>query len=162
MDTKTIVASMLSAAALSASAAPTANDFHSVTNDWWNGHYTNVCELAQQRLAADTNDLVGAHIMWEYDICFSDFAAMSNSTLRLMRVADAVTLPAYTNRYQRLRGGYEHYLTTVIPSFPAGHQQPSPAGYPAEWPMVSSKYLEIIWDNGLWSQSPQQTEPEGE
>ena len=161
MKTKTVIAAIAAAASAAASAVPTADNYHAVTNDWWNGNYTNVCELAQQRLAADTNDLVAAHIMWEYDICFSDFAAMSNSIQRLMRVADEVTLPAYTNRYQRLREGYADYLANVIPSFPPGHQQPSPAGYPPHWPMVSTDYLRIIWEGGLWN-APAQPEPEGE
>jgi len=160
MKIKTMMACLLAAA--SAGATPTADNFHAVTNDWWNGHYTNVHELAQQRLAVDANDLVAAHIMWEYDLSFSDYSAMSNSILRLMRVADAVTVPAYTNRYQRLRGGYLRYMANVIPSFPADHQQPSPVGYPPNWPMVSTEYLRIIWENGLWNGSGAQGGPEGD
>lgn len=151
MNAKSIAASALAAAALAAGANPTADNYHAVTNDWWNGNYTDVRELAQRRLAANSNDLVAAHIMWEYDICFSDFTAMSNSIMRLVRVADGVSLPAYTNRYQRLRDGYAEYMSDVIPSFPPGHQQPSPIGYPSHWPMVSSDYLRIIWDGGLWN-----------
>jgi len=160
MKLKPVIAAIAAAGAAAASAVPTADNFHSVTNDWWNGNYTNVRELAQQRLAADTNDLVAAHIMWEYDICFSDFTTMSNSILRLMRAADTVTLPAYTNRYQRFRDGYTEYMTSVIPSFPIGHQQPSPEGYPSHWPMVSTEYLRIIWEGGLWNAGAQ-PEPEG-
>ena len=162
MEAKATLASVVAAAALAACANPTADNYHAVTNDWWNGKYTNVCELAQQRFAANSNDLVAAHIMWEYDICFSDFAAMSNSIMRLVRIADEVTLPAYTNRYQRLREGYADYLTNVIPSFPPDHQQPSPEGYPAHWPMVSTEYLRIIWDSGLWDAGVQGApEPDG-
>ena len=115
MESKATLASVVAAAALAACANPTADNYHAVTNDWWNGNYTNVCELAQQRFAANSNDLVAAHIMWEYDICFSDFAAMSNSIMRLVRIADEVTLPAYTNRYQRLREGYGASLAAQAP-----------------------------------------------
>ena len=61
-------------------AVPSADNYHAVTNDWHKGNWTNVYELAQQRLAANTNDIVGAYIMKDYDIMFSDFTAMSNSS----------------------------------------------------------------------------------
>ena len=44
-------AAFVAALAITTTAAPTADNFHSVTNDWWNGNFTNVYELAQQRLA---------------------------------------------------------------------------------------------------------------
>ena len=45
MDMKTVAAALLAAAGVCAgaksSATPSADDFHSVTNDWWNGNFTN-------------------------------------------------------------------------------------------------------------------------
>ena len=106
----------ISAAALAVNATPTQNTYHAVTNDWRSGMYSNVLELAQSRLAANTNDIVAAYIMKDYDIMFSDFTAMSNSLQRLIRAGALVTLPAYTNRFPRLRQGYEDFLEFVIPA----------------------------------------------
>ncbi len=54
---------MAVALAFAANATPSSNNFHSVTNDWYQGNYSNVYELAQQRLVANSNDLVAAVIM---------------------------------------------------------------------------------------------------
>ena len=75
-------AAMALALALSARAVPTENTFAAVTNDWYVGKWTNVLELAQTRLAANSNDLVGAHLVVSYDVLFSDIPAISNSSRR--------------------------------------------------------------------------------
>ena len=75
-------AAMALATALSAYAVPTENTFAAVTNDWYVGRWTNVLELAQTRLAANSNDLVGAHLVVSYDVLFSDIPAISNSANR--------------------------------------------------------------------------------
>ena len=80
---------MAVALAFAANATPSANNFHAVTNDWYQGNYSNVYELAQQRLVANSNDLVAAVNMESYDLRFSSFAAISNSILRLMRASEA-------------------------------------------------------------------------
>ena len=96
---KKLIAAALAATAIAAFAVPSQNTYHAVTNDWYQGNYSNVYELAQQRLAANTNDLVAAVIMETYDLRFSSFAAISNSILRVMRASEAATLPAYTNMW---------------------------------------------------------------
>ena len=108
---KKLIATALAATAAAVFAEPSSNNFHSVTNDWYQGNYSNVYELAQQRLVANSNDLVAAVIMESYDLRFSSFAAISNSILRLMRASEAATLPAYTNMYwQFYRDDYNWYL----------------------------------------------------
>ena len=61
---------------LSAWAAPSANTYHAVTNDWYNGNFSNVLELASSRLAANTNDLVGTYLKLSWDVCFADIPAL--------------------------------------------------------------------------------------
>ena len=56
-------AAMALSIALTAHAVPTENTFAAVTNDWYVGRWTNVLELAQTRLAVNSNDLVGAHLV---------------------------------------------------------------------------------------------------
>ena len=89
----TIAAIALSLSAF-AWATPSGDNYAAVTNDWYQGNWTNVYELAQQRLAANTNDLVASHLMVSYDILFSDYQAISNSILRLVGALDSVTAPA--------------------------------------------------------------------
>lgn len=142
---------VLSAAALVANATPTQNSYHAVTNDWRSGAYSNVLELAQSRLAANTNDIVAAYIMKDYNVMFSDFAAMSNSFQRLIHAGSLVSLPAYTNRFPLLRQGYEDFIEFVIPAHDDNfriqeQQRPIPPGSP----MNSEHLLRLFWESNLW------------
>ena len=68
MNKLVIVLMVIGASLLSFGA--THDDFVSVTNDWYHGNYSNVYALAEQRLAANTNDLVGDYIMYEWNMGF--------------------------------------------------------------------------------------------
>ena len=146
-----IAATVLSLSAL-AHAAPSADNYASVTNDWYQGNWTNVYELAQQRLAANTNDLVAAVIMETYDLRFSSFAAISNSILRVMRASEAATLPAYTNMYWRFyRDDYNWYLNEYLPQqSEARRQSEMYKAYKIHVPMSCAPTLETFWDYNLW------------
>ena len=151
MESKATLASVVAAAALAACANPTADNYHAVTNDWWNGNYTNVCELAQQRFAANSNDLVAAHIMWEYDRSFSGREAVSNSAMRLVRITDGVTHPALTNIYAAVRGGMIRYASVYVPTWTDAEleEQHQRASAPHRT-MNCDFVLELISENGLW------------
>ena len=152
MKATTIISAAIAFSTIALKAAPTENTYHAVTNDWYQGNWTNVYELAQQRLAANTNDIVGAYIMKDYDIMFSGFSEMSNSIRRLIRAGELVTLPAYTNMFPILRLGYEDFLEYVIPaqddSFRIQEQQ---RAIRPGVPMNSERTLKLFWDNGLWT-----------
>ena len=132
-------------------ATPTENTYAAVTNDWYNGNWTNVYELAQVRLAANTNDIVGAYIMKEYDIRFSDNAALSNSIQRLIRSGDAVTLPAFAEQWSSRRQGYEFYLDQVIPMITDElRAQEQSKAFRTHIPMNCTHILKLLWDENLW------------
>ncbi len=155
MGTSSMRAAALCAVAaagvFAATATPSSNDYASVTGDWARGDYTNVYEWAQARLAADTNDLPAAYVMVEYDVAFSDFSAMSNSILRMMRLSDAATLPAFTNLYQMTRQGWVYYLDTFLPQqSEAERTTEQQKSYLPGRPLTCSPFLKIMWDNGLW------------
>ena len=146
-----IIAAACAAAAVKAAAVPSADNYHSVTNDWWNGNFTNVCELAQLRFAADTNDLVAAHIMWEYDMSFSSREAVSNSAMRLVRIADGVTHPALTNLYAAMRGGMIRYASVYVPTWTDLElEEHHSRSAETNRTMNCDFMLEIISENGLW------------
>ncbi len=151
---KTAITTFAAATALAALAVPSADNYTAVTNDWTAGNYSNVYEWAQVRLAADTNDLAASYVMVEYDTSFSDFTAMSNSVLRMMRASDAATLPEFTNMWQKTRRAWVSYLEDFLPvqneSERAAQQQKARR---TGRPMVSAFVLKMIDDAGLWDNS---------
>ena len=151
MKTGSIIAAFVAAVSVNVLAAPSADNFHSVTNDWWNGNYTNVYELAQLRYAANTNDLVAAHLMAEYDMSFSTREAISNSYMRLVRVADGVTHPALTNLYSIARSGFIRYASVYAPSWTdAELEEHHRKSLEPHQTMNCDFVLELISENGLW------------
>ena len=75
---KTTIVSLVLTMAATVSAVPTTNTYVAVTNDWYNGNWSNVYELAQARFVANSNDLVAANIMVDY--------RGNDSRLRMWRV----------------------------------------------------------------------------
>ena len=148
---KRIIASIVLAVTATVGAVPTTNTYVSVTNDWYNGNWSNVYELAQARFSANSNDLVAATIMVDYDVLFSDFHAMSNSIIRLTNIAHNVSLPAYTNIYQKLRPGWEFFLDEFLPrQTEVNLQDQRTKSYIIHKPMSSDFILDILWQNGMW------------
>lgn len=144
-------AAMALAMVLSALAVPTENTFSAVTNDWYVGKWTNVLELAQARLAANSNDLVGAHLVVSYDVLFSDIPAISNSVTRLIGAMDASSEPAMANLISQLRPGWVYFRDEFLPRQTAADVQAQ-----HEKSSITNKTLDCdfilkqIWDNGLW------------
>ena len=144
-------AAMALAMVLSARAVPTENTFSAVTNDWYVGKWTNVLELAQARLAANSNDLVGAHLAVSYDVLFSDIPAISNSVTRLIGAMDASSEPAMANLISQLRPGWVYFRDEFLPRQTAADVQAQ-----HEKSSITNKTLDCdfilkhIWDNGLW------------
>lgn len=144
-------AAMALAMVLSARAVPTENTFSAVTNDWYVGKWTNVLELAQARLAANSNDLVGAHLAVSYDVLFSDIPAISNSVTRLIGAMDASSEPAMANLISQLRPGWVYFRDEFLPrqtaaDVQAQHEKSSITNKTLDCDFV----LKAIWDNGLW------------
>lgn len=132
-------------------AIPTTNTYVAVTNDWYNGNWSNVYELAQARFAANSNDLVAATIMIDYDVLFSDLQSISNSIIRYMRISDTATLPAYTNLYHKMRPGWEIYLNEFLPQQnEESLVERNTKSYIIHKPMSSDFILDILWQNGIW------------
>ena len=139
------------ALAFTADATPTENTYAAVTNDWYNGNWTNVLELAQIRRAANSNDLVAANIIVSYDVLFSDVGAMSNSVTRLIDAMDQSLAPALTNLHSRLRPGWVYFRDQFLPYQTAADlQQQHEKSYITHKPIDCDFVLKAIWDNGLW------------
>lgn len=142
---------LMAVLAFTADAAPTENTYAAVTNDWYNGNWTNVLELAQIRRAANSNDLVAANIIVSYDVLFSDVGAMSNSVTRLIDAMDQSSAPALTNLHFRLRPGWVYFRDQFLPYQTAADlQQQHEKSYITHKPIDCDFVLKAIWDNGLW------------
>ena len=71
------------------------NYYALVTNLWHQGAHTTVVELAQQRLAANTNDIAGLITMAGYDLHYSDHDSYSNVANHVLSVVSNVTTSAF-------------------------------------------------------------------
>ena len=147
----TIAAIALSLSAF-AWATPSGDNYAAVTNDWYQGNWTNVYELAQQRLAANTNDLVASHLMVSYDILFSDYQAMSNSIQRLVCALDSVSEPSLTNLCSNLRSGWVYSLDEFLSQQTDAvlQEQRAKSQIPHK-PLDCDFILEQISESGLWT-----------
>ena len=132
-------------------AAPSENTFDAVTNDWYNACFSNVYELAQIRLASNANDVVGAYLMVDFDIYYSDMATISSSVARVIASSDLVKEPAFADLHQILRPDLVIYKDEVVGGC---SEEARKAGQPkSRRPHRSppSEYLlKILWDCGLW------------
>lgn len=135
-------------------ATPSTNTVEAIERDWYEGRYSNVYELAQMRLAANSNDLVAAHLMVEWDLAFSSRETASNSVMRLISLADEVTLPAYTNMYRFTRPGWFRYVNNYLPSLSEDEWQAHiQRSHGTGRPMDADVMLKVLYDGGLWDSS---------
>ena len=70
---------------------PPLGDFTTVTNLWYEGHKSNVLAIAEQRLAANSNDLAGLILRMEYNLAFSNNSCLSNDAMSVISVASNMT-----------------------------------------------------------------------
>ena len=148
---KTLMIIALATFAECAVAIPSSNNFHAVTNDWYNGNFTNVYELAQLRFAANSNDVVGVYLKVAFDIYHSDMQVLTGDMTRVVAVSDLVTNPAFTNVYHVLRPHYIFYRDEFIPSVTeSGRLGEQAKSRSARKPIPGCYILQILWDNGLW------------
>ena len=153
----TMLAAVLSMSVAAAVAAPSADNYHAVTNDWYNGNFSNVLELASSRLAANTNDLVGTYLKLSWDVCFADIPTLSNSVTRAIALSDAVTNAAFSNDFQRLRPVMVAFRDNVLPTVTEEMRLADlPKASLPHKPIPEKRWLKLLWDNGMWLPMNQQ------
>ena len=151
MDRKTTTLCVMAALATVALASPTENTYHAVTNDWYNANFSNVLELAELRLAANTNDLVGAYLKLSWDICFSDASTLSNSVTRVLDIGDTVQNAAFSNEFWRLRPMTVSFRDDILPMYTEEvRQQEQVRSMQPHKPIPERKWLKLLWDENLW------------
>ena len=151
MNGKTTTLCAMAALATVALASPTENTYHAVTNDWYNANFSNVLELAESRLAANTNDLVGAYLKLSWDICFSDASTLSNSVTRVLDIGDTVQNAAFSNEFWRLRPMTVSFRDDILPMYTEEvRQQEQVRSMQPHKPIPERKWLKLLWDENLW------------
>ena len=151
MDRKRTTLCALALSATVALASPTENTYHAVTNDWYNANFSNVLELAELRLAANTNDLVGAYLKLSWDICFSDASTLSNSVTRVLDIGDTVQNAAFSNEFWRLRPMTVSFRDDILPMYTEEvRQQEQVRSMQPHKPIPERKWLKLLWDENLW------------
>ena len=70
---------------------PPVDNFALVTNLWYNGYKSNVLAIAEQRLAANSNDLAGLIIRMDYNSEFANEECYSNDITAVLSSAASIT-----------------------------------------------------------------------
>ena len=132
-------------------AEPTADTYAAVTNDWYNGNFSNVLQLAEQRLAANSNDVVGAYLMLSWDVNFSDIPTLSNSVSRAIALSDAVANVAFSNDFQRLRPVMVAFRDELLPQMTEEMRQADlPKARLPHKSIPENRWLRLLWEENLW------------
>ena len=91
-----LAAAMLSAGVVGVRAQEPASFTAQVEGMWRAGDYAGVLALAQQRLAADTNDLPGLLLKFECEIAYLQLGAATNTASEILRVAPQIDTPCFS------------------------------------------------------------------
>jgi len=85
---------------LGASVAHAQTNFYTnVTNLWWKGYKSNVLNIANARLAINSNDIAGLILKAEYYFEFYEVENISNAYLRVMQVGDTITTTNFAKEW---------------------------------------------------------------
>lgn len=74
--------------------------FNTITNLWYTGRQTNVLQMAEARLARNTNDIAGVLMKASWDFAFSDAVVLSNSLNRVLTIGASVQTTNFINEFR--------------------------------------------------------------
>ena len=132
--------------------APSLGDFATVTNLWYEGHKSNVLAIAEQRLAANSNDLAGAIMMFDYDLEFSNEGNYSNDVRRIFSSTNNLPIGSFVNNINLVTSalnGFLDYLSSN-PMTPAEIQNDKSKALIIHKPMSNEILLKWLHDDGLF------------
>lgn len=148
---KLVLLPMLGLFAMMGMATPSTNTYAGVTNDWYNANFTNVYELAQQRKASNSDDIVSAYLMLDWNVCFGSLREVSNSVNQVIELSDRLTNVLFRAKYDLLRQDYiayrDQYLPTVDETARILERHKS---YLRGKEMPSLYMLNLLNEAGLW------------
>ena len=101
---------VLGVLAASAAEPQVTNFYTNVTNLWYQGHKSNVLEIAEQRLNINSNDMPGLLIKLAYEEAFLHLGTISNSLNNVIVAGGAITNANFKACYPRLKFNNEYML----------------------------------------------------
>ena len=141
--------SLITAALLSAQAL--ASTYYSnVTNEWFQARQTNVLALANQRLAANTNDMAGLLMKASFDFDFADGNTLSNSLVRVLSAGETIVTPAFSNAYRLVQLDIRGTFKTLSTETPEEHASDMLKVLGAGHPMAYEDALKALDDDGYF------------
>jgi hypothetical protein len=120
---KLLIGVMLITATGSNSLAQT-NFYTTVTNLWYQGYKSNVLELANAKLEANSNDIAGLILKMECKIALLDLPEVSNSILRAIQIGDTITSSNFVKRFQVERNEMLEDLN-LFRTYPSAIEEPN-------------------------------------
>ena len=131
------------------------NFYTNVTNLWYQGYKSNVLNIANARLVANTNDIAGLILKAEYHLAFCEDTAISNAYLRVIQVADTITSTNFVKCWQEEWGGKQDYLNILDymaenPLTPQQIQAESLKGLINEKPLPDADLIEALQKDGYF------------
>ncbi len=144
------------------------NYYSLVTNHWFQGNHETVLELANHRLAANTNDIAGWITRAEYSLTFEDASSLSNILSRTLEIGSNVTSSAFSSVFAGMTESFVDMLDFVATYHPTPEEQAEDArkAHVSGKPFLYSDYLEALERDGFFANDPPmgkpQTDPPGE
>ena len=147
------LATMLTLSCVAQTNQPPVDNFALVTNLWYQGSKSNVLAIAEQRLAANSNDLAGLVLKMEYDLEFSNDSSLSNNVAVFLSAAEAATNCFVHTDYLKIKMNLNWFL-----EFLANEYHPTPSELVEEKAkacvlhkrMTYERYLKWLHDDGLF------------
>jgi hypothetical protein len=93
------------------------NFTENVSSLWLAGQKTNVLNIAEQRLQANTNDMAGLILKMEYEMAFLDFDNMTNTMQQVLTQGALITTTNFVGCYSYMSNCINHMLS-VLPLYP--------------------------------------------
>ena len=135
-------------------------DYCTVTNMCWNGAKTNILAIAESRLAANTNDIVGIVLKLEYDLSFSYLDDFTNNIPKAIKVASGVHTPNFAELYNDFVVSLTH-LEKFIRENPASEadlvRERAKGNIPHKR-MNFNRFLKALDDDGFFEGTPNEDE----
>ena len=135
-------------------------DYSTVTNLWWNGYKTNVLAIAESRLEANTNDIVGIMLKLEYYFSFTYRDDFTNNIPKAIEVAAKVHTPNFSAVFDDFVETMTE-LETFIRENPLSEsdlQRERAKGSIAHKRMNFRCYLKALDDDGFFEGTPNEDE----
>lgn len=126
------------------------NFFHTVTNLWHHGHKSNVLEMANARLAQNTNDIAGLILKMEYNFEFLNVNTLSNDIGRVITAGAAIQTKSFREQYDFIVQALGVTLKTLEDYLPGELEADRQKSPPIHTPMTHEMLLELLYLDGYF------------